>query len=104
MKKSKNNWKSNVEKSKKREYDFQTLSNKDLDLLYYPKKENEDFLKKINYPGEFPYTRGIHPNMYRGKLWTMRQFSGFGLPEETNRRYKYPRRRHHSAYRRYGGL
>ena len=48
-----------------------------------------NFLKKINYPGEFPYTRGIHPNMYRGKLWTMRQFSGFGLPEETNRRYKF---------------
>ena len=89
MKKSKNNWKSKLEKSKKRDYDFQTLSNKDLDLLYYPEKENEDFLKKINYPGEFPYTRGIHPNMYRGKLWTMRQFSGFGSPEDTNKRYKF---------------
>src|SRR5882757_5596167 len=40
-------------------------------------------------PGEFPYTRGIHRDMYRGKLWTMRQFSGFGTPEETNRRYLY---------------
>ena len=40
-------------------------------------------------PGEFPYTRGIHRDMYRGKLWTMRQFSGFATPEETNRRYHY---------------
>src|SRR5882724_9558987 len=40
-------------------------------------------------PGEFPYTRGIHRDMYRGKLWTMRQFSGFGTPEETNQRYRY---------------
>ncbi len=40
-------------------------------------------------PGEFPYTRGIHPDMYRGKLWTMRQFSGFATPEETNQRYHY---------------
>ena len=89
MKKSKNNWKNKVEKSKKRNYDFQTLSNKELKLLYYPEKENNNFINKINYPGEFPYTRGIHANMYRGKLWTMRQFSGFGLPEETNRRYKF---------------
>ena len=89
MKKSKNNWKNKVEKSKKRDYDFQTLSNKELKLLYYPEKENNNFINKINYPGEFPYTRGIHANMYRGKLWTMRQFSGFGLPEETNRRYKF---------------
>src|SRR5512138_2775600 len=40
-------------------------------------------------PGEFPYTRGIHESMYRGRLWTMRQFSGFATPEETNRRYRY---------------
>src|SRR5512133_3730428 len=40
-------------------------------------------------PGEFPYTRGIHPGMYRGRLWTMRQFAGFATPEETNRRYRY---------------
>src|SRR5947209_10790853 len=43
----------------------------------------------IGLPGEFPYTRGIHRDMYRGKLWTMRQFSGFATPEETNRRYRY---------------
>jgi methylmalonyl-CoA mutase N-terminal domain/subunit len=44
---------------------------------------------EIPPPGEFPYTRGIHESMYRGKLWTMRQFSGFATPEETNRRYLY---------------
>src|SRR5260370_11670630 len=43
----------------------------------------------LELPGEFPYTRGIHRNMYQGKLWTMRQFSGFATPEETNRRYHY---------------
>ena len=89
MKNSKKIWKDKVSKSKNRSYDFQTLSNKDLEILYSPKKESKDFLENINYPGEFPYTRGIHPNMYRGKLWTMRQFSGFGLPSETNQRYKF---------------
>ena len=89
MKKSKNNWKAKSEQSKQRKYDFKTLSNKDLDLLYFPTQEDENFINNINYPGEFPYTRGVHSNMYRGKLWTMRQFSGFGLPSETNERYKF---------------
>ena len=89
MKNSKKIWKDKVSKSKNRNYDFQTLSNKDLEILYSPKVENNDFLENINYPGEFPYTRGVHSNMYRGKLWTMRQFSGFGLPSETNERYKF---------------
>src|SRR6476659_1884740 len=44
---------------------------------------------KLGFPGEYPYTRGIHPTMYRGKLWTMRQFSGFGSASDTNARYKY---------------
>ena len=47
-----------------------------------------DYARDLNNPGEFPYTRGIHPTGYRGKLWTMRQFAGFGTPEETNERYK----------------
>ena len=45
-------------------------------------------MEKLSFPGDFPYTRGIHPNLYRGKLWTMRQFAGFGTPEETNLRFK----------------
>src|SRR5215475_5103723 len=48
-----------------------------------------DIKRDLAEPGQFPYTRGIHNNMYRGKLWTMRQFAGFGGPEETNARFKY---------------
>ena len=65
-----------------RKYNFDTISGNKL-KEYYSSKDND-----IN-PGEFPYTRGIHKSMYRGKLWTMRQFSGFSTPEETNERYKY---------------
>ena len=68
--------------TKKRKYNFDTISGNTL-KDYYNAKDNP-----LN-PGDFPYTRGIHSNMYRGKLWTMRQFSGFRTPEETNERYKY---------------
>ncbi len=57
-----------------------------MESVYGPESGTERF---IGEPGEFPYTRGIHPDMYRGRLWTMRQFSGFATPEETNRRYHY---------------
>jgi len=83
------NWKKKSESSNKRNYDFNTISGENLETLYHPKIISDDFLDDINYPGEFPYTRGIHANMYRGKLWTMRQFSGFGAPEDTNKRYKF---------------
>lgn len=49
----------------------------------------EDYLTKLGFPGQYPFTRGVHPSMYRGKPWTMRQFSGFASPEETNLRYRY---------------
>ncbi|MBH31276.1 MAG: methylmalonyl-CoA mutase [Candidatus Marinimicrobia bacterium] len=58
-------------------------------FLYYPNDPTDDFVEKIGFPGQYPYTRGIHADMYRGKLWTMRQFSGFGTPEETNQRYHF---------------
>jgi methylmalonyl-CoA mutase N-terminal domain/subunit len=64
---------------------FTTISGVPVKPLYGP----EDWSRGLEAPGEFPYTRGIHPDMYRGKLWTMRQFSGFATPEETNRRYHY---------------
>ena len=61
-----------------------------MDPLYGPEQLNEfDPARDLGKPGEFPYTRGIHRDMYRGKLWTMRQFSGFATPEETNARYRY---------------
>ncbi|MER3524405.1 MAG: methylmalonyl-CoA mutase [Ignavibacteria bacterium] len=69
---------------------FTTVSGQPIELLYTPDDiAHIDYLTEIGFPGEFPYTRGIHHNMYRGKLWTMRQFAGFGSPEDTNARYHY---------------
>lgn len=69
---------------------FQTVSLADIERLYDRSDLKEiDFGRDIAFPGEFPYTRGIHATGYRGKLWTMRQFAGFGTPEETNARFKY---------------
>ena len=75
--------------NKSRQYDFTTISGMENDIVYNPDNFDDKFMSDINLPGEFPYTRGIHHNMYRGKLWTMRQFSGFGSPEDTNKRYKF---------------
>ncbi len=69
---------------------FTTVSGEPIELLYTPDDIAEiNYLSEIGFPGEYPYTRGIHSNMYRGKLWTMRQFAGFGTPEDTNARYHY---------------
>lgn len=69
---------------------FTTVSGEPIELLYTPDDiAHINYLSDIGFPGEFPYTRGIHHNMYRGKLWTMRQFAGFGTPEDTNERYHY---------------
>jgi len=77
-------------KRPERKKSFQTVSLKEVDRLYTPADvDHLDFSRDISFPGEFPYTRGIHPTGYRGKLWTMRQFAGFSTPEETNARFKY---------------
>ena len=69
---------------------FTSVSGEDVKPLYTPDDiDDNQFLEDINFPGEFPYTRGIHTNGYRGRLWTMRQFAGFGTPEDTNERFKY---------------
>jgi methylmalonyl-CoA mutase N-terminal domain/subunit len=69
---------------------FETVSLDEVERLYTPADISDvDFERDTSFPGEFPYTRGIHPTGYRGKLWTMRQFAGFGTPEETNARFKY---------------
>ena len=69
---------------------FETVSLEEVDRLYTPADIDEvDFTRDISFPGEFPYTRGIHPTGYRGKMWTMRQFAGFSTPEETNTRFRY---------------
>ncbi len=69
--------------------DFTTVSGMELPLLVTADQVSQDPVEEIGVPGEFPYTRGIHPTGYRGKLWTMRQFAGFGSAADTNRRFKY---------------
>jgi methylmalonyl-CoA mutase N-terminal domain/subunit len=82
-------WLEEVSSSAKRDYNFDTVSGSSVEPLYYPEDSDDEYLEKLGFPGQYPYTRGIHANMYRGKLWTMRQFSGFGTPKETNARYHY---------------
>ena len=81
-------WKEAIKKYPTRNFDFKTLSDEALEPCYFPKENNALYLEKLGFPGQYPYTRSIHANLYRGRLWTMRQFAGFGSPEETNRRFK----------------
>ena len=79
-----------LKKRPERKKNFETVSLDEVNRLYTPADVADvDFERDTAFPGEFPYTRGIHPTGYRGKLWTMRQFAGFGTPEETNARFKY---------------
>ena len=83
-------WLESASKAKTTGGKFTSLSGRKLDICYTPEDVKEaDYYNQLGYPGEFPYTRGIHNNMYRGRLWTMRQFAGFGTPENTNQRFKY---------------
>ncbi len=69
---------------------FTSVSGEDVKVLYGPDDiEYVNYLSEIGFPGEYPYTRGIHANGYRGRVWTMRQFAGFGTPEDTNQRFHY---------------
>ncbi len=69
---------------------FETDSGLQTDTVYTPEDLDDfDYDAKLGYPGEYPFTRGVQPNMYRGRVWTMRQYSGFASPEESNRRYRY---------------
>jgi methylmalonyl-CoA mutase N-terminal domain/subunit len=75
---------------KERQERFITTSSVEIDRLYTPLDiEHFDYVKDLSFPGQYPFVRGVHPTMYRGRLWTMRLFSGFGTAEETNQRYKY---------------
>lgn len=87
-KKQKKQWQSDVEKARNRKYDFHTVSGLPVDLLYLPETEAVNYIEELGFPGQYPFTRGVHANMYRGKLWTMRQFAGFGTPQETNKRFQ----------------
>jgi methylmalonyl-CoA mutase N-terminal domain/subunit len=76
-----------LEKNPERKKRFETTSGLELERVYTP--GDLDYEKQVGYPGEYPFTRGVQPTMYRGRLWTMRQYAGFGTAEESNRRYKY---------------
>jgi methylmalonyl-CoA mutase, N-terminal domain len=87
---SKEKYSERLENSKSSGLKFTSVSGESVKPLYTPDDVDDDnFLDEINFPGEYPYTRGIHTNGYRGRLWTMRQFAGFGTPEDTNERFKY---------------
>ncbi|MGD8597564.1 MAG: methylmalonyl-CoA mutase family protein, partial [Anaerolineae bacterium] len=69
---------------------FMTTSSAPVERLYTPLDvSNLDYTRDLGFPGQYPYTRGVHATMHRGRLWTMRMFAGFGTAEETNARYKY---------------
>jgi len=69
---------------------FKTISGTTVERLYTPlDMKDSDYVRDLGFPGEFPYTRGIQPTMYRGRLWTMRQYAGYGTAEDTNKRYKF---------------
>ena len=79
-----------ISKSPEREPSFKTTSHIEINRLYTPLDVNDiDYCRDLGFPGEHPFTRGVQPTMYRGRLWTMRQYAGFATPEETNKRYKY---------------
>jgi methylmalonyl-CoA mutase N-terminal domain/subunit len=78
-----------LEKSPERKACFETSSGIPLDTLYTPEDVPIDYERDLGYPGQYPFTRGIYPTMYRGRLWTMRQYAGYATAEESNRRYKY---------------
>jgi len=82
--------KSILERSPERKESFKTTSDIVLKRLYTPLDvEGSDYLEELGFPGEYPFTRGVQPTMYRGKHWTMRQYAGFATAEETNQRYHY---------------
>ena len=82
-------WQAAVVDARERDYSFETVSGQTMEPLYLPENPDDTYMEKLGFPGQFPFTRGVHANGYRGKLWTMRQFAGFGTPEETNERYRY---------------
>ncbi|HHW58461.1 MAG TPA: methylmalonyl-CoA mutase family protein [Clostridia bacterium] len=79
-----------VSKFPERKKEFKTSSGIEIKEIYTPEDVGDiDYLEKIGFPGEYPYTRGVQPTMYRGKFWTMRQYAGYGTAEESNKRFKY---------------
>lgn len=79
-----------LRRNPERKDEFKTTSDVNIKRLYTPEDvKNLDYLRDLGFPGRFPFTRSLHATMYRGRLWTMRQFSGFGTAEQTNKRFRY---------------
>jgi methylmalonyl-CoA mutase N-terminal domain/subunit len=68
---------------------FETYSGIEIERVYTPREADTDYIEDLGFPGQYPFTRGVYPTMYRGRLWTMRQYAGYATAEESNRRYKY---------------
>ncbi|WP_228281416.1 acyl-CoA mutase large subunit family protein [Rubrobacter marinus] len=88
-KKAKDRWREAYEGRGERDAEFSTMSGVPIKPLYTPDDVEGDYDDKLGYPGQYPYTRGVYPNMYRGRLWTVRQFAGYGSAAETNERFRY---------------
>jgi methylmalonyl-CoA mutase N-terminal domain/subunit len=82
-------WEEAYAEKNERDVEFSTMSGVPVKPLYTPEDVEGSYEEKLSYPGEYPYTRGIYPNMYRGRLWTIRQVVGYGSARETNERFKY---------------
>src|SRR5437764_15375060 len=83
-------WRRRYEATPEREGElFTTISVVENEPLYSPENVEIDYERDLGWPGSYPFTRGVYPSMYRGRLWTMRQFAGFGTAEETNERFRY---------------
>src|SRR5512136_2545242 len=94
-KRTKQEWRETIlapalKRAAERQEKFETSSGTEIDTIYTPEDLPDfDYVRDLGYPGEYPFTRGVQPNMYRGRIWTIRQYSGFGTAEETNQRYRY---------------
>ncbi|MBI3084551.1 MAG: methylmalonyl-CoA mutase [candidate division NC10 bacterium] len=78
-----------LKKTPERQAEFRTRSGIPVERVYFPQSEDSARAERVGFPGEYPYTRGIYPTMYRGQLWTIRQYAGAGTAEESNRRFRF---------------
>ncbi len=90
IKQEKEEWENSISLKKERKQSFKNLSEIEINRLYTPNDIKDlNYALDLGFPGQYPFTRGSYPNMYRGQLWTMRQFAGFGTAMQTNKRYKF---------------
>jgi methylmalonyl-CoA mutase N-terminal domain/subunit len=92
--KARHEWEKNIlnqalDRYPERKESFKTSSDIDIERVYLPSTQSEDYLQNLGFPGQFPFTRGVQPTMYRGRFWTMRQYAGYASAEDSNHRYRY---------------